>query len=751
MTREPYLQDADCTLYHGDALDVLRELPDESVHCIATSPPFYALRDYGVDGQIGLEETPDAWAAALVAVFREARRVLRKDGTLWVECGDSYSGLARIPYGDQGKREHGTDADRIRKPLTPGLKQKDLTGAPWLLAFALRADGWWLRGCNIWAKPNAMPESAKDRCTTAHSYVFQLSRSARYFFDGDAISEPAAWERWGDQTVPKHEGTETAAGWIQPKTKNELAAEFDHRRAGLVGQKWKDTGRVTNGRRERTEDVRGFDNRLERADGLKHPRSVWTIPTQGYPEAHFACVDDQTEALTPTGWRKHHELSDGDRVAVYDPRTDECVFEPAEFHRYDYDGDLVVIEKRDSSQRLTPNHRCLVRERVRDRNDKRKVVLAEDLKPGHEILTTAPLRTEAIDGIGPKLAALLGWYVTEGSDSDWGVTLYQSESANPEKVVEIRSLLEDVSAEFTEGSRVRGENSYASGSTQVEFRVRGQIGRFLQGCGKSLTLDAMRLPGSEPQAVLDALVAGDGHLRSDGRSCIVQKDKASIDKMQMLALRCGYRAIVSERKDGQHVLYLTRGRWLTLRSTNGAHEPLGREHYQGIVWCPSVRTGFWLARRRGRPFVTGNTWPEALARRIISAGCPEQVCRECGNARERIVDRGENVHPGSSHDHSRDAESGNVQQRADGKAAGSIMRERYYARQASATGEITYTDCGHNAYEPGVVLDPFVGSGTTCLVARKCGRRSIGIDLNPEYLDLAARRLQQQSLFAEAP
>jgi DNA modification methylase len=281
----PWLQDPDVTLYHGDALAVLRELTDESVHCIATSPPFYGLRDYGVDGQIGLEETPEQWASRLVEVFREARRVLRKDGTLWVECGDSYAANSR---GASGGTDAYTSAETKsgapghvpnsrsaaqQSPIKHPTKPKDLLGQPWLLAFALRADGWWLRGCNIWAKPNAMPESAKDRCTTAHSYVFHFAKSARYFFDGDAISEPAAWERWGDQTVPKYEGTATSTGWMEPRSRDELIA---------IGN------RKTNGQKPRTDERRGFDNRLERADGMKHPRSVWTIPTQGFPEAHFA-------------------------------------------------------------------------------------------------------------------------------------------------------------------------------------------------------------------------------------------------------------------------------------------------------------------------------------------------------------------------------------------------------------------------------------------------------------------------------
>lgn len=276
-----YLSDPDVTLHHGDALETLRELPNESVHCIATSPPFYALRDYGVDGQIGLEDTPEKWSARLVGVFAEARRVLRQDGTLWIECGDSYcanqgavnEGGARIATKREGVWRTASWAGGTHTPMPHPTKPKDLLGQPFLLAFALRADGWYWRGVYPWHKPNAMPESAKDRCTTAHSYVLHFSRSPRYFFDGEAISEPAAWERWGDQTVPKYEGTATSTGWMQPRGKAELVA---------IGN------RQTNGQKPRTDERRGFDNRLERADGRKHPRSVWTIPTQGFPEAHFA-------------------------------------------------------------------------------------------------------------------------------------------------------------------------------------------------------------------------------------------------------------------------------------------------------------------------------------------------------------------------------------------------------------------------------------------------------------------------------
>jgi DNA modification methylase len=313
---KPYVSDPDFTLYVGDVRDVLRELPDESVDCVATSPPFYGLRDYGVDGQIGLEDSLQEWVAELVAVFAECRRVLRSSGTLWVECGDSYN--AGTGAGRQGQTGQMADRSVVNARLggnwtndTGGrrvkadVKVKDLLGQPWELAFALRADGWWLRQSIIWHKPNAMPESATDRCTTAHSYVFLLSKAARYHFDAGAIAEPAEWARWGDQTVPKYEGTDTATGWMQPKTKGELEQiktkkpdgwDTGPGGHGSIHRNGREKGevayvnpgnRTTNGE-PRTEERRGFDNRLERADGMKNARSVWTIPTQGYPEAHFA-------------------------------------------------------------------------------------------------------------------------------------------------------------------------------------------------------------------------------------------------------------------------------------------------------------------------------------------------------------------------------------------------------------------------------------------------------------------------------
>ena len=184
----------------GDCRDIMRNWIElgVKVHTCVTSPPYFGLRDYNCDGQIGLEKTPDEYIATLVDVFRHVRELLVDDGTLWVNIGDTYAtnggahgGRSDNQRGVGAKRTHdngGGDQQARRAP--EGLKPKDLIGIPWVLAFALRADGWYLRQDIIWHKPNPMPESVRDRCTKAHEYVFLLSKGPRYFFDSDAIKEP---------------------------------------------------------------------------------------------------------------------------------------------------------------------------------------------------------------------------------------------------------------------------------------------------------------------------------------------------------------------------------------------------------------------------------------------------------------------------------------------------------------------------------------------------------------------------------
>jgi DNA modification methylase len=250
----------------GDCIEGLRTLPDASVHCCVTSPPYWGLRDYGHDGQIGLESTPEAYVARMVEVFREVRRVLREDGTCWVNLGDSYcGGGGYAPDAPCNRRRadgeswgamnafsvrEGEARKKARPGYTPpGLKAKDLVGIPWRVAFALQADGWWLRQDIIWHKPNPMPESVRDRCTKAHEYVFLLTKSERYFYDAEAVSEALS-------------GKPHAPG-------NKCSADGGHLRNDF-----------------------GTDamQRVWGASGRRNRRSVWTVTTKPYSGAHFAVM-----------------------------------------------------------------------------------------------------------------------------------------------------------------------------------------------------------------------------------------------------------------------------------------------------------------------------------------------------------------------------------------------------------------------------------------------------------------------------
>ena len=181
------------TILCGDSLNMLKALPESSVHCCVTSPPYYGLRDYGMDAQVGQEATPEEYISRLTAVFREVRRVLRPDGTLWVNIADSYCGTGSKGDTRDPKYPQGRNGQSISLcQAVRGCKQKDMIGIPWMLAFALRADGWYLRNDVIWAKGNPMPESTKDRCTRSHEHIFMFTKSRRYFYDWLAIAEPIA-------------------------------------------------------------------------------------------------------------------------------------------------------------------------------------------------------------------------------------------------------------------------------------------------------------------------------------------------------------------------------------------------------------------------------------------------------------------------------------------------------------------------------------------------------------------------------
>ena len=255
----------------GDARSQLLLLPRESVDCVVTSPPYWRQRDYGVTGQIGLEQTPEEYVAELTAVFADVRSVLRPDGTCWINLGDKWASGGNGGGGsfmeERGEAwAHARDQKGWRSP-PQGYKDKDLIGLPWMLAFALRNDGWFLRQCNVWAKPNCMPESVSDRSTISHEYVFQLSKSNDYYYDNEAARTPGA-----------------------PSSETRLAQNVE----GQAGSDRANGGAKTNGSMKavarKTDKQRGHTRRQVAAGA--NLRSVWWISPAGYREAHYAVMPD---------------------------------------------------------------------------------------------------------------------------------------------------------------------------------------------------------------------------------------------------------------------------------------------------------------------------------------------------------------------------------------------------------------------------------------------------------------------------
>jgi DNA modification methylase len=246
-------------LLKGDALEVLKTLPSESIDCCITSPPYWDLRDYGVSGQLGLEKTPKEYVSKTVEVFGEVKRVLKKEGTLWLNLGDSYAGN-REKSGGPGPYAQcfNTKAELCKKfnKITDGFKSKDLIGIPWRVAFALQSDGWYLRQDIIWHKPNPMPESVTDRCTKAHEYIFLLAKSQKYYFDNEAIREPLA----------------------QP-------TRYNHQLLNYNNPRKKEYGKSPNAINPKTLEA----HRLKQLENPgRNKRSVWTVTTKPFKDAHFA-------------------------------------------------------------------------------------------------------------------------------------------------------------------------------------------------------------------------------------------------------------------------------------------------------------------------------------------------------------------------------------------------------------------------------------------------------------------------------
>lgn len=243
----------------GDCLEIMKGWPADSIDCCVTSPPYWGLRDYGVEGQLGLEKTPEEFVAKMVRIFQEVKRVLKPEGTLWLNMGDSYnSGLPGSRDPERWPKQSRNDHKPLSRPICSNMKVKDLVGMPWMVAFALRQDGWYLRQDIIWHKPNPMPESVRDRCTKAHEYIFLLSKSPKYYYDQDAIR------------IPQIESNDA-----RPRMGQGPNTQYNQKRKSWHDHK--DDLQVGNRIGQKEDHPAG-----------KNKRDVWTVPLAPYPEAHFA-------------------------------------------------------------------------------------------------------------------------------------------------------------------------------------------------------------------------------------------------------------------------------------------------------------------------------------------------------------------------------------------------------------------------------------------------------------------------------
>lgn len=300
----PYYDDESVTLHHGDALTVLTSLPDASVNCCVTSPPYFGLRDYGVEGQLGLEASPAEYVENLRALFAQVRRVLADDGTLWLNLGDSFAVNGTLTYNNQPNKSRDGSSDAAARSIgqainrsgikrTDGIPSKNLLGIPWRVAFALQDDGWILRNDIIWAKPNAMPESVTDRLSTKHEHLFLLAKSPRYWFDLDPIREPLI----RPEALAEGQSFTNRDALRRNVTAYGKASSLN---LGVTGKRHNNVSRRDSFARSTKEaDVPGqstTQHREDRPDVVagsplgRNPGDVWNIATQPFSAAHFAVM-----------------------------------------------------------------------------------------------------------------------------------------------------------------------------------------------------------------------------------------------------------------------------------------------------------------------------------------------------------------------------------------------------------------------------------------------------------------------------
>lgn len=685
-------------------------------------------------GNLGLEPTPELYISHIVQIFREVRRVLRDDGTLWLNLGDSYasSGGERTYGSSDNGTGRGPGTKRHDIPAS-GLKPKDLCGIPWRVALALQNDGWYLRSDIIWSKPNPMPESVNDRPTKSHEYLFLLAKNQRYYYDAEAIKE----------SVSENTHNQISKIRIDEISKERAAGSNTTIGKGSTPKSIKPDGMVKQND--------SFTNAVCLPVSSRNKRTVWTVATHPFPGAHFACVDEQTECLTMNGWKKYNEIEIGEMAAQFDMESGLCSWASIEdVAIYPViNQPLISATRRDLNLLLTPNHRTVVcRRGPRDRKWGQPIIVpAKNLKPSHGIPVSALWERETVEPVSEDFAELLGWYVTEGYEHPafGNIEIYQSQAVNSPKVDRIRELLNKVGAAYKEAS---GKRQWCGRPADMTaFQVSGYVALKLKEIapGKVLPWHVLNWSEALLQSLLVGMIAGDGHVRpDDGRKCLIQMPGQTLDVAQAIGTLLGKATKQTIREEGAACIYFTDKKYISLRGTNGVGAPIGVQNYSGVVWCPKLPKGTWVARRNGRVFFTGNTFPPKLIEPCILAGTSEKgCCPDCGKLWRRRVEKagGRDWH----NDKMKDKDIPGQILGDGGYKRGQSSTPLNDIQKSKTTGWTAGCTCGKEPV-PCVVIDPFVGSGTTAIVSYRLNRKCVGIDLSETYLrNIVVPRIEKET------
>lgn len=720
----------------------------------------------------GAEPTAEAYVWHTLLMLRECRRVLRDDGVLWWVIGDSFShsqpgrnrnGLSKIigtPRMLNYVREGGTNHT--------GIDSGNLIGIPHRVMLAAQADGWIVRNDLAWVKRAPMPESVKgirwerhrvkissqkgagkqptnpgsltaqkggtdiaewdycpgcDKClpnggyilrngswrhTRAHEMVLMMVKSMSYWADGEIVKEP-----------------------IQESSIKRLNRAVSNNHKNIGGAPGQSPHTMNQPRPNKRLDKQTTPNFFGGGDSLlapfdpngRNPRSVLSPKPFPLKEKHYACVDSETECLTIGGWKRYDQLHEGMPIFTYN--ISENYLEIQRIKRvnlHEYSGNLISVFGRNSNMLMTSDHKCVVRRYLSRRRKPGETIFvnADDLKEQMTFPVAAKTRMNfTIQNEPIEFFELLGWILSEGNFGDEGeVELSQSLTANPERVNRIEFLLGEL------GEYTRKENNRKDKGIIISWNLHGELRKKV----RLYVPDKFRvpehflvLPNDCLISFLNGFVGGDGHIREDGRISIKQKGKNVLDMIQAMYIRLGKSCVLSQRGFGMWTAFISNKTWRHFK--NSSSSLIRNDYvYHGIVWCPTTDNGTWVARRGGRPFITGNSYPPSLIEPLVLASTPAECCSKCGKGWAAVVEK-----------------TGERQVRWS-KISNGPYRERNTVDEFYVSNYRPSCSCNAEP-RPGICLDPFFGSGTTGLVARYHHLNFIGIEISAEYVEIAKRRI----------